>query len=383
MSDNKRKRSDLDNDDEEITLCDYKIRSILREFRAQIYEPHTKTLTRTLTGLSTIPTEVQKLYMSYAKSLFTKHIRSLISENSTFFYNQTDQRESCFKDLSSILGGYMKNDAARDRSMPSYAKSYAKSILISRSRSLIDEYSICFQNQTQIDSCFKDVASICMKNVYECEKEGVVIGKLIFEYNGDSIDCMKVGIEGKTIPSNISRVEILKNYIPDFILLVEKDAVYMSLAKDKYYDRFNCIIVKAGKGLSGHATRLFLRKICMKFNCNMPVFALVDSYCYGLKVLFDYALTTPRLKWLGFRPSDFDKYKIPEECRWLMTEEDIKTTEDLLKEDFVMKNAAWVEELNLMLKMKQKVVLQALTTLDFDYLSKLYVPWKLQEQDWL
>ncbi|GJR49838.1 DNA topoisomerase 6 subunit A [Tanacetum coccineum] len=68
---------------------------------------------------------------------------------------------------------------------------------------------------------------------------------------------------------------------------------------------------------------------------NLHVFALVDSDCSGLKVLFDYALTIPQLKWLGFRPSDLDRYKIPEECRWLITKEDIKTTKDLLKEDFV------------------------------------------------
>ncbi|GJZ87764.1 DNA topoisomerase 6 subunit A [Tanacetum coccineum] len=138
--------------------------------------------------------------------------------------------------------------------------------------------------------------------------------------------------------------------------------------------------MKTGKGQSGHATSLFVRKCIMALN--LRVFALVDSDCSGLKVLFDYALTTPQLKWLGFRPSDLDKYKIPEECRWLITEEDIKTTEDLL-EDFVKKHALWVEELNLMLKMMQKVVLQALTTFDFDYLAKLYVPWKLQEKDWL
>nr|GEW59027.1 DNA topoisomerase 6 subunit A [Tanacetum cinerariifolium] len=113
------------------------------------------------------------------------------------------------------------------------------------------------------------------------------------------------------------------------------------------------------------------------------LFALVDSDCYGLKVLFDYALTTPHLKWLGFRPNDFDKYKIHEECRWLMTKEDIKTTEELLNKDFVKKNALWVEELNLMFKIKQKVVLQAFRTLEFDYLTKLYVPWKLQYKDWL
>ncbi|PWA82505.1 DNA topoisomerase 6 subunit A [Artemisia annua] len=241
--------------------------------------------------------------------------------------------------------------------------SHAKSILTKHIMSVIDEHSIYFQNQTQIDSVFKDISSMvggCMKaNVVACEKEGMVIGNLSFNYDEDLIECTKNSIE------------------------VENDAVCMSLAKDyKFYkDRFDCIIVKAGKGQSDLATRLFVRKINIKLD--VPVFALVDSDCDGLKVLLDYGITTPNLKWLGIRPSDLDKYEIPEEFRLPMTEEDIKAGEDLLKEDFVKKNAAWVKELNLMMKLNQKVELQALSTIDFDYLTKLYVPMKLQKKDWL
>ena len=55
--------------------------------------------------------------------------------------------------------------------------------------------------------------------------------------------------------------------------------------------------------------------------------ALVDADPYGLKIIsvymqgsknmaFDSAnLTTPDIKWLGVRPSDLDKFKIPEQCR--------------------------------------------------------------------
>lgn len=36
-------------------------------------------------------------------------------------------------------------------------------------------------------------------------------------------------------------------------------------------------------------------------------------------------LTTPDIKWLGVRPSDLDRFNIPQQCRLPMTEEDIKT----------------------------------------------------------
>ncbi|KAH6798778.1 Spo11/DNA topoisomerase VI [Perilla frutescens var. frutescens] len=252
-----------------------------------------------------------------------------------------------------------------------------------------------FQDQSQSDAILDDVSCIlgCTRsslNVVAAEK-GVVVGRLIFSDNGDMIDCTKMGMGGKAIPPNIDRVGDMQSDAL-FILLVEKDAAYMRLAEDRFYNRFPCIIVTA-KGQPDVATRLFLRK--MKMELKLPVLALVDSDPYGLKILSVYGcgsknmsydsanLTTPDIKWLGVRPSDLDKYKIPEQCRLPMTEQDIKTGKDLLEEDFVKKNPGWVEELNLMVKSKQKAEIQALSSFGFQYLTEVYLPLKLQQKDWL
>lgn len=42
-------------------------------------------------------------------------------------------------------------------------------------------------------------------------------------------------------------------------------------------------------------------------------------------------LTTPDIKWLGVRPSDLDRFNIPDQCRLPMTEEDIKTGKKLVR----------------------------------------------------
>ncbi|KAJ1375410.1 Winged helix-like DNA-binding domain superfamily [Sesbania bispinosa] len=252
-----------------------------------------------------------------------------------------------------------------------------------------------FQDQIQSDAVLDDVSCMlgCTRsslNVVAAEK-GVVVGRLIFSDNGDMIDCTKMGMGGKAIPPNIDRVGDMQSDAL-FILLVEKDAAYMRLAEDRFYNRFPCIIVTA-KGQPDVSTRLFLRK--MKMELKLPVLALVDSDPYGLKILSVYGcgsknmsydsahLTTPDIKWLGVRPSDLDKYKIPEQCRLPMTEQDIKTGKDLLEEDFVKKNPGWVEELTLMVKTKQKAEIQALSTFGFQYLSEVYLPLKLQQKDWL
>ncbi|KAI5072043.1 hypothetical protein GOP47_0012149 [Adiantum capillus-veneris] len=133
----------------------------------------------------------------------------------------------------------------------------------------------------------------------------------------------------------------------------------------------------------------------MKTDLKLPVLGLVDSDPYGLKILsvymsgsknmsYDsYNLTTPDIKWLGVRPSDLNKYKIPEQCRLPMTDQDIKTGKDLLEEDFIKKDQNWYAELELMVKTKEKAEIQALSSFGFQYLSEVYLPTKLQEKDWI
>lgn len=58
------------------------------------------------------------------------------------------------------------------------------------------------------------------------------------------------------------------------------------------------------------------------------------------------------------RPSDLDKYNLPEQCRLKMTEHDRKMGEELLKEPFIQKHPEWMKELQLMLKTGEKAEIQ-------------------------
>jgi hypothetical protein len=105
---------------------------------------------------------------------------------------------------------------------------------------------------------------------------------------------------------------------------------------------------------------MFLSRITTELK--IPVLGLVDSDPYGLKILSVYmsgsknmsydsaSLTTPDIMWLGLRPSDLNKYDLPEQCRLDMTENDIKTGQELMKEDFIMKNPKWMKELEIMVR---------------------------------
>ena len=109
---------------------------------------------------------------------------------------------------------------------------------------------------------------------------------------------------------------------------------------------------------------MFLSRISNELQ--IPVLGLVDSDPYGLKILSVYmsgsknmsydsaSLTTPDIKWLGLRPSDLNKYDLPDQCRLDMTDKDIKTGNELMEEDFIKKNPEWMKELKIMVRLQNK-----------------------------
>eukprot|EP00892_Ulva_mutabilis_P002243 jgi/Ulvmu1/12019/UM083_0032.1 len=252
-----------------------------------------------------------------------------------------------------------------------------------------------FQDQGVSDSVLEDVSCMlgCTRSSLHvvASEKGVVVGRLTFQEAGDAIDCQRMGVGGKAIPPHIDKVTNIASDAK-FILLVEKDAAFMRLAEDRFYNAYPCIILTA-KGQPDVATRLFLRKL--RNALRIPVLALVDSDPYGLKILSVYMkgsmnmsydssnLTTPEIKWLGVRPSDLNRFNIPKACRIKMTDEDIKTGKKMLDEEFVQANPEWVEELKIMQESGEKAEIQALSSFGFQYLSQVYLPLKLQEGDWV
>lgn len=209
-----------------------------------------------------------------------------------------------------------------------------------------------------------------------------MIGRVVFDEDGDTIDCTKMGVGGKAIPSLVNKITNIRSDA-EFVLVVEKDAAFMRLAEDRFYNQYPCIII-TGKGQPDVSTRLFLKMV--RDALKIPILGLFDSDPYGLKVgvaggraaalppsvraprgrcgapgthggrpltravavcaraacavvhpqimsvymsssknmSYDSAaLTTSDIKWLGVRPSDLDKYKIPQQCRLEMTANDI------------------------------------------------------------
>ena len=63
-----------------------------------------------------------------------------------------------------------------------------------------------------------------------------------------------MGVGGKAIPPLIDRITDIQGDA-EFILLVEKDAAFIRLSEDRFYNQYPCVIITA-KGQPDVATRM-------------------------------------------------------------------------------------------------------------------------------
>jgi len=105
----------------------------------------------------------------------------------------------------------------------------------------------------------------------------------------------------------------------------------------------------------------------------IPVYVLVDN---------DPWMAIPKAKFIGLSSADPDSYGLPRKVGIKLNDKDIGRDKDLLKYRWFQKKH-WQEEIKRMLASSLKYELDALANKDFRYLTKIYLPRKLKEEDWL
>jgi meiotic recombination protein SPO11 len=252
-----------------------------------------------------------------------------------------------------------------------------------------------FREQKYSDKIIEDVASMIQTTRDSvhivASARGSAMGRVTIRDGGDLIDLTKMGTGGWAVTPFLDQLEIVESDA-EFILLSEKDAAVMRLAEAKYWNRQPCIVL-TGKGSGDIATRAFLKMLVKELE--IPAFALVDSDPYGHYIYSVFLrgskrlsyespfIATPELKLLGVLSRDLDEYKIPKAVRIPMQPADVKRVRDMLKEPFVQKNKPWVEDLQLMLRIKEKAEIQAFASHSFEFLTDEYLPRKLDTGDWI
>ena len=251
-----------------------------------------------------------------------------------------------------------------------------------------------FNNQRVSDSLIEDLGALLRvsrnsMNVIASAK-GKVIGRLSFTEGGDRIDCTQ-GLGGHAITPMLDQVEDFESDA-EFVLVIEKDAVFQDLAEDKFFNYLPSILITAS-GQPDMATRMFIKQIYETLK--LPILGFLDADPYGLDILRVYSigskalsfesveLAVPDIRWLGLLPSDIKEYAIPKSVLIKMTENDIKRADDLLQEDFVKSRPQWQEQIEIMKSTGMKAEIQALASKNWRYMTESYLPSKIDTGDFI
>jgi DNA topoisomerase-6 subunit A len=205
--------------------------------------------------------------------------------------------------------------------------------------------------------------------------KGKVVGPIVVRSQGYELDASKFGETALSLPVNVDSLEIIK-VEASYVLVVEKDAIFQRLVREKYWSQENAILVTA-KGMPDRATRRFVRRLNEEYK--LPVYVLTDGDPYGWYIYSVYKsgsiklsyeserLATPDAKFLGLTATDIDAYKISDNYVIAASDRDLKRAQELLRYPWFQK-PEWTREINLFLKKKKKVEIEALSTHGFKFL---------------
>src|SRR5712691_10986979 len=111
------------------------------------------------------------------------------------------------------------------------------------------------------------------------ENAGIIVGPVVFGDDGDRVDCAHLGKGGYSLPSIVEPDFIeIRRCTADFVLLVEKGTQWNRLSEDKFWRRYNCVLL-TGNGQPPRGVRRLARRLHEEYK--IPVYVLVDNDPWG------------------------------------------------------------------------------------------------------
>ncbi|XP_075757263.1 meiotic recombination protein SPO11 isoform X2 [Pelodiscus sinensis] len=270
--------------------------------------------------------------------------------------------------------------------------------------------TLLFGSQSVVDNIVNDIS--CMLKIPRrslhilSTTKGCISGNLSYtEEDGTKVNCT-CNATAVIVPSNVQGIRNAK-----FILIVEKDATFQRLLDDDFCNKLSPCIMITGKGVPDLNTRLLVRKLWD--TCHIPIFTLMDAdphdhpsklcnfsyvnngaeinvlrstYCpvFITSMSFEaHHLTVPAIRWLGLLPSDIERLNIPKDALIPLTKRDQNKLASMQKRPYMACQPMWKKEMEIMAASKMKAEIQALMSLSSDYLSRVYLPNKLQFGGWI
>jgi DNA topoisomerase-6 subunit A len=254
-----------------------------------------------------------------------------------------------------------------------------------------------FDNQAECDPVIEDV-EVGLNSLREelhvyASNRGNLVGALTLIDSGDEIDCARMGSAGYSIPSIVEHDVIeFSKCTAKFILHVEKDTVWRRFSEDKFWLKHNCILTHGG-GQPPRGVRRMLNRLHNELK--LPVYCLLDNdpwgyYIYSVlkqgSINLAYEserMAIPDAKFLGLRSRDYQRCELSPSVKINLNEQDIKRAKQIASYPWFAHKKAWQKEIEQMLANGFKLEVESLISKDISYVTDVYTPERLAEEDWL
>ncbi|MGO8997208.1 MAG: DNA topoisomerase IV subunit A [Polyangiaceae bacterium] len=253
-----------------------------------------------------------------------------------------------------------------------------------------------FEDQNESDPIIEDleVAIDALREELHlfANRRGLVVGKLVVNDAGDQIDLARMGRGGWGIPS-ICEEEDLKFVRTDaeFILLVEKQAVFHRLNEDRFWEKHKCILMTS-EGQAARGARRLLQRMATELK--LPIYILVDNDPWGLYIYSvlkqgsinlayeSMRMAVPNVRFLGMSAYDYKKFDLKPNATIKLSKEDIARAEQMKAYPWFA-DKKWQREIQELLRNQFKMEVDALLTKSISFITEEYIPKKLRDKDYL
>jgi DNA topoisomerase-6 subunit A len=253
-----------------------------------------------------------------------------------------------------------------------------------------------FEDQSESDPIIEDL-EVGIDALREelhlfANRRGLVVGKLVVLDAGDTIDLSHMGRGGWGIPSicESDALKFVKNSA-EFILVVEKQAVWHRLNEDRFWEKHNCILMTS-EGQAARGARRLLQRMASELG--LPIYVLVDNDPWGLYIYSvlkqgsinlayeSMRMAVPNVRFLGMSAFDYKKFQMPKAAEIKLSKEDIARAEQMKAYPW-FHDVKWQREIQGIVDNGFKMEVDSLLTKSISFMTEQYIPKKLKDRDYL
>ncbi len=253
-----------------------------------------------------------------------------------------------------------------------------------------------FEEQGESDPVIEDIEAsldLLREELHlAASSKGIIAGDVQLRDGDDSIDLAKMGSGGWSVPSNVEPENIeFKKVNAEYVLFIEKDAVWRRFNEDQYWKKHKCIIL-TGRGQPGRGERRLAQRLNKEYD--LPLYVLTDADPWGMyiysvikqgSISLSYSeekLATPKAQFLGLTTMDVEKFKIPKEVTIRLNALDVKRLNEMGSYEWFQKKE-WKQEFANMKEKAVKLELEALSKKGIRFITEEYVPDKIKNEEFL